>query len=152
MEINEQFFIGMAATKKDYILVCSTPVGFPLQMFLHTYIVAIQSGEIHRYEVFKKWGERVPECGCVYKDLFPAWVGNRVFIGFLEKLFGKKRWGCTLHAQFEIDVPNIEHIHLRYAHRHQYKYLSQNSNTYTSWLLKEMGLVYRLPFWAWGAR
>ena len=150
MKANEQFFSDMLATHKSYVLVCSTPIGFPLQMLLHTYVVAIQGGEIHRYEVFKKWGEPIPQNGCVYKDLFPVWVGNRVFIGFLEKLFGKKRWSCTLHAQFEVDISDIKNIYLLYPHPHQYKYWSLNSNTYTSWLLKEMGISYGLPLLAWG--
>lgn len=159
MILDESFFNKISDEKKDCIFVCSTLVSFPLNMLLHTYIVTSHSGEINRYEVFRKWGEQESQEGCVYKNLFPAWVGNRAFVGIMAKIFGTSRFSSTLIKAFDSDTHNIaslvlkiNEIYLNYPGRYSYRYISPNSNTYTQWLLNEIGLNYQLLRMALGRK
>jgi hypothetical protein len=105
---------------------------------------------VHRYEVFRKWGEPMPVSGCVYKDLFKPWEGNRMFVGFLAKIFGSGRFNARVIASFDVAADEIESIYAEYPYRYHYRYLGPNSNTYTSWLLGQLGIFYILPRSAWG--
>lgn len=157
MIANKKFFEKLQQEKVNCILICTSRVTFPLSLFLHVYIVTCLNGEIHRYEVFRKWGESNPPNGFLYKDLFPAWEGNRVFVGPLAFL-GTQLFTCKLLHRFdatEYDIPKliqkIEETYLEYPYRNVYHYLSPNSNTFAQWLLKQTGLDYRLPPLAFGA-
>jgi hypothetical protein len=145
MELTKAYIDSILMRKESKILVCTTPVSVPLCVFVHTFLVVIHEGEVHRYEVFRFWGERQPQRGVVYKDLFKPWEGNSVFVSILQRLCHGCRFKVCILAEFSEGAECILREYSNYPFSHHYKYWGPNSNTFTAWLLKKAGIAYSLP-------
>ena len=152
MNVDEAFFKEAA----DGIYICATQVSVPLHFCIHTYIVTVLHGESNRYEVYREYGTERPD-GHVYKNLMWPWVGNHVFAKTTGNAPGK-RFGVQVLQSYTDEVEILELIHkidriyLEYPDKHRYNYFAPNSNSFTQWLLGELGLIYKLPLTAWGGR
>jgi hypothetical protein len=143
-------------TAPDGLYVCYTPISFPMNFFIHTYIVAKVDGEINRYDMYRE-GDGSREDGYVFKNILPAWEGCHVFYKRSANDPGRL-FTCKVLAAYTMDEqPNIdtvtqqlESIYTQYPRKHQYHYMGPNSNSYTKWLLQELRIDLELPFAAWG--
>lgn len=150
------------STSSYIVRVYATPMSFPLNFTLHTWVEISYDSEIQRYDL---WGypglEKEPANGYVYVDIFPNHLGTTLSpfanvnnlskrqVGkVVSEIYGET--GSVAHTTYTA----IKNHALNYPYAHTYNMvLGPNCNTYTQWLLDlTPGTPLRLPRNAWGKK
>ncbi len=142
----------------DYqVFFFASKMSFPFSMFLHTWIVVVDHGEIGRYDVWG-WKKRCePSWGYVHLNLYKPWIGVRKFPSKNSDPDVARFPGFVL-KQIEGDMGSlaekiiyfVKNRSQFYPYQNSYKYFpGPNSNTFTQWVIVEFPeLDFKLP---WGA-
>jgi hypothetical protein len=142
------------------VTVYATPMSFPFNFTVHTWIEIGDGNTTDRYDL---WGypglTTTPVHGYIYKNLFPNHLGTTLSPFASVNTLEKRQIGKVL-INLSGDIDSIAARHytaikthvLTYPHAHTYHMIfGPNCNTFTEWLLKlvpEANLG--LPWYAWG--
>jgi len=137
-----------------HIMVRSSPLPYPINFVIHTRIVLVTPEYTHRREIHWKQRHDIPP---LEGHLFFNQLSARE--GFWRNIFRKKkRWNatCLYHLQGSEEVlpqiQKIESLIKTYPHKHYYRLLGINSNSFTQYLLDKSGIDYKIPWNAFGKR
>ena len=122
------------------VCLYSTRLSFPFWFAKHTWFVIYESNKTERWEVHWHLNKQQPEYGYIFKNALPEKMSFEIF-----KYITKFRWKTVLiNTYTEKEAKAIKKT-LRsstnsYKYKNFYKLKSPNSNTYTSWVLRQSGL------------
>ena len=131
---------------KVFIVCC--PISFPINFAIHTWIVVWDGKNLKRFEVqhFKNdaYGNYIFE-----NHLMP-FEGYRIFFAGSKPKF-KSKILKTFTFNKSVENLNIKYLLDNYPHKDFYSLLGSNSNTFTSWVIKNILMEkYTLPWRAIG--
>ncbi len=137
----EQF---MALVDKDayQVFVMSTPISFPLQMFVHAYIITNNRGTLTRWDLLHRKSLVDDSVAHVHKNITTPWRGLSYFYfwtlfafrpSFTPRCHGHLSGGE--HSQARDMVVFLQQQAFSYKYRHRYHVLGPNSNTFVQWFL-----------------
>ncbi|MFM2423680.1 MAG: hypothetical protein RLZZ70_65 [Candidatus Parcubacteria bacterium] len=147
--------------EKTYtVSVYATPMSFPLNFTVHTWIEITDGRTIDRYDF---WGypglTTIPARGYIYKNLFPNHLGTTLSPFTDPNVTHKRQLGKIITAKSGGKGSVAEQLYqairqeaLNYPHAHKYNMiLGPNCNTYTNWLFNLVPEAkLQLPWYAWG--
>jgi hypothetical protein len=129
--------------EKTYeVFILSSPLPFPFNFAVHTWVVTNRKGETNRWEVWQHKNAGPVSWGHVHKNLFPLFTGMNVFYILTKKRFRSKiiykmegDEGSQAHKLISF-IENKAHV---YSFRSKYRYVpGPNSNTFTQWIIDQM--------------
>lgn len=133
------------------ILFFSTPCSFPIWFARHSFIIINQKGKLTRLEVFHR---RNSDGSYIHINKLSATVGFPVFFGFKQWFFKPKLIARVFDkncgkSKIIIDVVNKPSV---YPFAFSYQFLGHNSNTFTRWVMQEIGVNLKLPWNCFGSK
>lgn len=136
------------------VFVLSSPLPFPFNFAVHTWIVTNKKGETNRWEVWQHKNAGTYSWGHVHKNLFLPLTGMNVFYILTKKRFQSKlihtmegKEGSQAHKIIDFIETNAP----AYLFKKKYRYFpGPNSNTFTQWIVDQMDIGIRLPWNAFG--
>lgn len=141
------------------IRVYATPMSFPFNFTVHTWIEISDDNQTERYDL---WGypglHKTPAQGFLYKDIFPNHLGTTLSPFADVNNLAKRQTGkvvSEIYGQIDSLAHNlysaIKLNALNYPNAHTYNIiLGPNCNTFTQWLLDLVPATLTLPRNAWG--
>ena len=157
--MNESEFQKHLKIDTYQVLFMGSKMPFPLNMFIHTWVVTIENGVAHRYDVWAHKNRCESSRGYLHVDLYKPWVGVRKIFSknadpdsprsssfLLYTLQGGE--GSTAQAMVKYIAQSLD----MYPYTGTYRYFpGPNSNTFTSWVLRNfLHVSFRLPWRAVG--
>ncbi len=149
-----------ALTHNYCIQVYATPMSFPFNFTVHTWVEISYNNEIQRYDL---WGypglKKEPARGYIYKDIFPNHLGTTLSPFVNVNDLTKRQTGKVFsEINGETDSPAhtlylaIKQQALHYPYAHTYNMIwGPNCNTFTQSLLSLLpDTKLTLPLNAWG--
>lgn len=144
------------------ICVYATPMSFPFNFTVHTWVEISHGIETERYDL---WGypglHKTPARGYLYKNIFPNHLGTTLSPFANVNTLTKRQTGKVV-SEINGETGSLAHIvysaiklyALDYPYSHTYNMvLGPNCNTYTQWLLDLIpGTSLKLPWNAWGKK
>lgn len=144
------------------VRVYATPMSFPLNFTVHTWIEISNGIQTERYDL---WGypglHKTPTQGYIYKDIFPNHLGTTLSPFANVNNVSKRQTGKVVSEMYgetgtiaHTTYTAIKNHALNYQYAQTYNMLlGPNCNTYTQWLLDlTPGTSLKLPWNAWGKK
>lgn len=121
---------------KVYILSCRAH--FPFLFASHTWFVIERGGMTLRYEVLYRKNSSIKELGHLHMNSFGPFQGIPVF-SFTNKFFWRSRPLGEAHGALADKISDIIlGASTTYPYKDTYFALGPNSNTFASWVLKQV--------------
>ncbi len=135
--------------ESSHVLVCATGAALPVSFIAHTYIVTVQGGVARRYDVIHHASQRATGKDYLYINYYKPWQGilrvykkNGKGEGARSHPYLAKKYSGEDAAQA---ISKIKEVYQNYPYKHTYRFWWPNCNTFTAWLLAEVGLDIKLP-------
>ncbi len=124
------------------VFILSSPLPFPFNFAVHTWVVTNKKGETNRWEVWQFKNAGAVSWGHVHKNLFQLFTGMNVFFILTKKRFRSKMIYKMAGADGSKAHQLISFIEIKaheYPFRNKYRYVpGPNSNTFTQWIVDRM--------------
>lgn len=144
------------------VRVYATPMSFPFNFTIHTWIEISNGVQAERYDL---WGypglHKTPAQGYIYKDIFPNHLGTTLSPFANVNNLTKRQAGKVI-SEIHGETGSVAHTTYTAIKNHALNYpyanlynmvLGPNCNTYTQWLLNLIpGTSLGLPWNAWGKK
>ena len=137
------------------VFILSSPLPFPFNFAVHTWVVTNNKGKTNRWEVWQRKNAGAVSWEHVHNNLFALFTGMNVFY-----ILTKKRFQSTVIYKMKGDkgsqaqklISFIENKVSVYPFKKTYRYVpGPNSNTFTQWIINQMDAKeVKLPWNAFG--
>lgn len=147
---NTQLFNYNESENQVFLLYSACNV--PINLASHTWLVCNEKGRLSRYEV-RHFKSHNPKHGYIHLNTISYFQGIELF-----RFYPEIKWKTKLIRQIEDPAATkmiqvIKSSIKNYPYKDNYKFLGENSNTYTQWILNHFPeLEIKLPWNSFGKR